>query len=77
MSSQARWWGVGHLRRIESRERPASEPSRETRVRTGSSKPDEYFGQISDVLAAEVAKWDEPFTHLPVHAAGFTRTTVR
>ena len=42
-----------------------------------SSKPDEYFGPISDVLAAEVAKWDEPFTHLPVHAAGFTRSAVR
>ena len=42
-----------------------------------NSKPDEYFGPVSDALAAEVAKWDEGFTHLPVHAAGFTRTTVR
>ncbi len=37
----------------------------------------QYFGPISDTLAAELAKWDEAFTHLPVHEAGFTRTTVR
>jgi hypothetical protein len=37
----------------------------------------EYFGPISDALAAELAKWGEAFTHLPVHEAGFTRTTVR
>lgn len=37
----------------------------------------QYFGPISDALAAELAKWDEAFTNLPVHAAGFTRTTVR
>ncbi len=37
----------------------------------------QYFGPISDALAAELAKWDEAATHLPVHAAGFTRTTVR
>ena len=37
----------------------------------------QYFGPISDALAAELAKWDEVFTHLPVHEAGFTRTTVR
>ena len=37
----------------------------------------QLFGPISDALAAELAKWDEPFTHVPVHAAGFTRTTVR
>ena len=36
-----------------------------------------YFGPISDAMAAEVAKWDEAFTHVPVHEAGFTRTTVR
>ncbi len=42
-----------------------------------SSMSGQYFGPISDVLAAELAKWDESFTHLPVHAAGFTRTTVR
>jgi hypothetical protein len=37
----------------------------------------QYFGPISDALAAELAKWDEAFTHVPIHAAGFTRTTVR
>jgi quinol monooxygenase YgiN len=37
----------------------------------------QIFGPISDALAAELAKWDEGFTHVPVHAAGFTRTTVR
>jgi hypothetical protein len=37
----------------------------------------QYFGPVSDALAAERAKWDETFTHQPVHAAGFTRTTVR
>jgi hypothetical protein len=36
-----------------------------------------YFGPISEALAAELAKWDEAATHLPIHAAGFTRTTVR
>jgi quinol monooxygenase YgiN len=36
-----------------------------------------YFGPISDALAAELAKWDEAATYVPVHAAGFTRTTVR
>ena len=38
---------------------------------------DQYFGPISDALAAELAKWNEASTHLPVHVAGFTRTTVR
>jgi hypothetical protein len=42
-----------------------------------TSMSGQYFGPISDALAAELAKWDEAFTHLPVHAAGFTRTTVR
>jgi hypothetical protein len=37
----------------------------------------QLFGAISDALAAELAKWDEGFTHLQVHEAGFTRTTVR
>jgi hypothetical protein len=37
----------------------------------------QLFGSISDALAAELAEWDEAFTHVPVHAAGFTRTTVR
>ena len=43
----------------------------------GTSMSGQYFGPISDALAAELAKWDEAATHLPVHAAGFTRTTVR
>src|SRR5688500_14378085 len=42
-----------------------------------SSKGQQLFGQVSDALAAELAKWDEEFAHVPVHAAGFTRTTVR
>jgi hypothetical protein len=37
----------------------------------------QLFGPISDGLAAELAKWDDPYTHVPVHEAGFTRTTVR
>lgn len=37
----------------------------------------QIFGPISDALTAELAKWDESFTHQPVHEAGFTRTTVR
>jgi quinol monooxygenase YgiN len=42
-----------------------------------TSMSGQYFGPISDALAAELAKWDEAFAHLPVHAAGFTRTTVQ
>ena len=42
-----------------------------------ASMSGQYFGPISDALAAELAKWDEAFAHQPVHAAGFTRTTVR
>jgi quinol monooxygenase YgiN len=42
-----------------------------------TSMSGQYFGPISDPLAAELAKWDEAATHLPIHAAGFTRTTVR
>jgi len=41
------------------------------------SKGQQLFGPISEALAAELAKWDEQFTNVPVHAAGFTRTTVR
>jgi quinol monooxygenase YgiN len=37
----------------------------------------QLFGPISDALAAELAKWDEPLTHVPIHEAGFTRTSVR
>ncbi len=42
-----------------------------------TSMSGQYFGPISDALAAELAKWDEAATYLPVHAAGFTRTTVQ
>ena len=42
-----------------------------------ASMSGQYFGPISDALAAELAKWDESSVHLPIHAAGFTRTTVR
>ena len=42
-----------------------------------TSKGQQLFGPISEALAAELAKWDEQFTNVPVHAAGFTRTTVR
>ena len=37
----------------------------------------QYFGPVSDALAAELAKWDESATYMPEHAAGFIRTTVR
>jgi hypothetical protein len=37
----------------------------------------QFFGSISDGLAAELAKWDEALTHVPIHEAGFTRSTVR
>jgi hypothetical protein len=42
-----------------------------------TSTSDQYFGPVSDALAAELAKWDGAYAHLPVHAGGFTRTTVR
>jgi quinol monooxygenase YgiN len=42
-----------------------------------TSMGQQLFGPISDALAAELAKWGEPFTHVPVHEAGFTRTTIR
>jgi quinol monooxygenase YgiN len=41
---------------------------------------EQYYGEISDSLAVELAKWDDPaiaVTRLPIHAGGFTRTTVR
>ena len=41
---------------------------------------DQYYGPISDALAAELAKWDEPGVEairMPVHEGGFTRTNVR
>ena len=42
-----------------------------------TSMGQQLFGPISDALVAELAKWGEAFTHVPVHEAGFTRTTVR
>ena len=42
-----------------------------------TSMSGQYFGPISDGLAAELAKWDEAATYCPVHAAGFIRTSVR
>ena len=42
-----------------------------------ASMSGQYFGPISDALAAELAKWDESSTHMPEHAAGFVRTSVR
>jgi hypothetical protein len=41
---------------------------------------DGYYGPISDALAAELSKWDEPgveVIRMPVHEGGFTRTSVR
>jgi quinol monooxygenase YgiN len=42
-----------------------------------TSMGQQLFGSISDTLATELAKWDDQYTHVPVHEAGFTRTTVR
>ncbi len=45
-----------------------------------SQVSEQYYGPISETLAAELAKWDEPnvaVTRMPVHEGGFTRTTVR
>lgn len=41
---------------------------------------DQYYGQVSETLAAELAKWDDAVatvTRMPVHEGGFTRTNVR
>ena len=41
---------------------------------------EQYYGAISDPLATELAKWDDPavaVTRLPVHEGGFTHTNVR
>lgn len=41
---------------------------------------EQYYGTISDALAAELSKWEDPsvdVTHLPIHEGGFTRTNVR
>jgi hypothetical protein len=41
---------------------------------------EQYYGEISPALAAELAKWDDSAvatTRLPIHEGGFTRTNVR
>ena len=41
---------------------------------------EQFYGAISDSLAAELAKWDDPdvaVTRMPVHESGFTRSNVR
>ena len=41
---------------------------------------EQYYGAISDALATELAKWDDPavaVTRMPIHEGGFTRTNVR
>jgi quinol monooxygenase YgiN len=41
---------------------------------------EQYYGAISQTLAAELAKWDDPsvvVTRMPTYEGGFTRTNVR
>lgn len=41
---------------------------------------EQYYGEITESLANELAKWEDPsvtVTRVPVHAGGFTRTNVR
>ena len=41
---------------------------------------EQYYGEISESLSAELAKWEDPsisVTRMPVHEGGFTRTNVR
>ncbi len=45
-----------------------------------SMMSDQYYGVMSETLAGELAKWDDPnvtVTRMPVHEGGFTRTNVR
>jgi hypothetical protein len=45
-----------------------------------SQMSDQYYGPMSETLAAEIAKWDDPnvaVTRMPVHEGGFTRTNIR
>ena len=38
---------------------------------------EQFYGPMSEALASELAKWDEPgvaVTRMPVHEGGFTRT---
>ena len=44
------------------------------------SVSEQYYGTMSEVLSAEIAKWDEPnvaVTRMPIHEGGFTRSNVR
>jgi quinol monooxygenase YgiN len=46
----------------------------------GAVLSDQYYGAMSDGLATQLAKWDEPavaVTRMAVHEGGFTRTNVR
>jgi quinol monooxygenase YgiN len=41
---------------------------------------EQYYGAISQTLATELAKWDDPaivVTRMPTYEGGFTRTNVR
>jgi quinol monooxygenase YgiN len=45
-----------------------------------SQVSEQYYGPISETLAAQLAKWDDPnvpVTRVPVHEGGFTRSHVR
>lgn len=45
-----------------------------------SQVSEQFYGTISETLASELAKWDEPnvaVTRMPIHEGGFTRTPVR
>ena len=42
-----------------------------------ASMGQQLYGPVSDALVAELAKWDEQVTHVPIHEAGFTRTSIR
>lgn len=46
----------------------------------GPQMSDQYYGVMSETLATEIAKWEDPgvaMTLMPVHEGGFTRTNVR
>ncbi len=41
---------------------------------------EQYYGEITPTLSAELAKWDDPsitVTRMPVHEGGFSRTSAR
>jgi quinol monooxygenase YgiN len=46
----------------------------------GAALSEQYYGAMSDGLATQLAKWDDPavpVTRMAVHEGGFTRTNVR